>query len=289
VKPLYRFFNRLPQYTKQTKNISQTASAIKDTLFSSKDPDVLLFHQLPRACGVEPFSAKKAVVPDQLSAFFTSLKGALLELQRVYDDLLIELQSILFKAFGLTETGARERLEARARSLIVFCVDPRLRAFTHQVQEVHESESAWIEAISTIVVGKEPRLWNDPDRTRYEVVITDLVRSFRHLEVVVFEEARRLEQGRKPEHILRISVGDRYSKDMEAVVVVEPQDSSMFSTAVVELDELMHRLDLTSNPELALAALSSISQKYLSELLDSNLEHSAIPVTPAREKVKHGK
>ena len=143
-----------------------------------------------------------------------------------------------------------------------------MRAFTHQIQEIDIEESAWIESIATIVVGKEPRLWSDADRVRFEVAVTDLARSFRHLEVVVFEEARRLEQGRKPEHILRISVGDRYTKDLEAVVVVEPQDSSRFATAVVQMDELLERLELVSNPELALAALSSISQKYLSELLD---------------------
>ncbi|MCA1579162.1 MAG: hypothetical protein LC794_17575 [Acidobacteria bacterium] len=269
VKPLYRFFTRLPQYTKQTKNISPTAIAIKEALFSSKDPDVLLFQQLPHACGVQPFSTKKAVVPDHLNSFFTALKGALRELQRVYDDLLVELEETLFKAFGFSDGTNRERLATRASELSVFCVDPRLKAFTHQIQESDTEESAWIESIATIVVGKEPRLWNDADRVRYDVGVTDLARSFRHLEVVVFEEVRRLEQGRKPDHILRISVGDRYTKDLEAVVVVEPQDSSTFATAVIQIDELLERLELASNPELALAALSSISQKYLSELLDS--------------------
>jgi hypothetical protein len=224
-----------------------------------------------------------------LNNFFAALKGALLELQRVYDDLLVELQAILFKAFGLIGTGARERLEVRARAIIVFCVEPRLRAFAHQLQEVQTSESGWIEAIATIVVGKEPRLWSDADRIRYEVVITDLVRAFRHLEVIVFEEARRLEQGRTPEHILRISIGDRYSKDLEAVVVVEPQDSSRFASAVVQLDELLGQLELASNPELALAALSSISQKYLAEFLDSKRQPDLIPPIIVTKKVKHGK
>lgn len=289
LKPLYRFFNRLPQYTKQTKNISPTAAAIKEALFSSKDPDVLLFNDLPRACGVEPFPANEAVVADQLNAFFSSLKGALIELQRAYDDLLFELQSLLFKAFNFGEGEARERIRTRAKALIDHCVEPRLRAFALQLQDDYENEAAWIEAVATIVVGKEPRLWNDTDRARYEVTLADLVRNFRHIEALVFEESARLEQGRKPEHILRISVSDRHSKDLEAVVVVEPQDSSKYGEAVVRLDELLEQLNLAGNPELALAALSSVSQKYLSELINSAGKKSKIETANAGKKVKSGK
>jgi len=289
LKPLFRFFTRLPQYTKQTKNISPTATAIKEALFSSKDPDILLFNDLPRACGVEPFPANEAVVADQLNAFFSSLKGALIELQRAYDDLLFELQSLLFKAFNFGEGEARERIRTRAKALIDHCVEPRLKAFALQLQDDFENEAAWIEAVATIVVGKEPRLWNDTDRARYEVTLADLVRNFRHIEALVFEESARLEQGHKPEHILRISVSDRHSKDLEAVVVVEPQDSSTFADAVVRLDELLERLNLASNPELALAALSSVSRKYLSELINSTGKKSKIDSASTGKKVKSGK
>jgi hypothetical protein len=289
LKPLYRFFNRLPQYTKQTKNISPIATAIKEALYLSKDPDVLLFNDLPRACGVEPFAANEAVVADQLNAFFSSLKGALIELQRAYDDLLFELQSLLFKAFNFGEGEARERIHARAKALIDHCVEPRLKAFALQLQDDYANEAAWIEAVATIVVGKEPRLWNDTDRARYEVTLADLVRNFRHIEALVFEENTRLEQGRKPEHILRISVSDRHSKDLEAVVVVEPQDSSKYAEAVVRLDELLEKLKLSDNPELALAALSSVSQKYLSDLINSDQNKSKIDSGGSKKKVKRGK
>jgi hypothetical protein len=218
-----------------------------------------------------------------------ALKGAVIELQRAYDDLLSELQSLLFKAFNFGEGEARERIRTRAKALIDHCVEPRLKAFALQLQDDYENEAAWIEAVATIVVGKEPRLWNDTDRARYEVTLADLVRNFRHIEALVFEESARLEQGRKPEHILRISVSDRHSKDLEAVVVVEPQDSSKYGEAVVRLDELLEQLNLAGNPELALAALSSVSQKYLSELINSAGKKSKIESADAGKKVKSGK
>ena len=59
-------------------------------------------------------------MPDQLNNFFTVLKGALRELQRVYDDLLVELEETLYKSFGFSDLGNRERLAARASELSVF-------------------------------------------------------------------------------------------------------------------------------------------------------------------------
>lgn len=276
LKPLYRFFNRLPQYTRQTKNISTTALAIKDAIFSSKDPDTLLFNDLPHACGVEPFAANVAA-DGQLTTFFNCLKAALIELQRAYDDLLFELRALLFKAFGFAEGEARERLRTRAAEIWDHCVEPRLKAFTAQLQGDQPEDAEWIESVATIVVGKEPRLWNDTDRARFEITLADLARSFRHIEMLVFEETARLKKGKKPEHILRIGVSDRRSKDLEAVVVVGQKESRQYAEAVVRISELLEQLGVDNNPELALAALASVSQKLLADLMSVNLGNADTP------------
>ncbi|HWW75355.1 MAG TPA: hypothetical protein VNZ44_08165, partial [Pyrinomonadaceae bacterium] len=268
LKPLYRFFGRLPQYTKQTKNVPPTARAIKDALFSSKDPDTLLFDELPRACGVEPFAVGGGD-DGQLTAFFNTLKAALLDLERAYDDLLFDLRALLFKAFGFEEGEARERLRARAAEIWDHCVDPRLKAFVGQLQGDQPEDVAWIASVATIVVGKEPRLWNDADRARYEITLADLARSFRHIEALVFEETAHTRKGQKPEHILRIGVSEPRSKDLEAVVVVGRNESLRYEEAVVGVTELLERLGVDENPELALAALASVSQKLLSDLLNA--------------------
>jgi len=269
LKPLYRFFGRLPQYTKQTKNISTTALAIKDALFSSKDPDALMFNELPHACGVEPFTASGAA-DGHLTAFFNSLKAALIELQRAYDDLLFELRDLLFKAFGFAEGEARERLRSRASQIWDHCVEPRLKAFAAQLQGDQPEDAAWIESVATIVVGKEPRLWNDTDRARFEITIADLARSFRHIETLVFAESARLKKGQKPEHILRIGVSEPRSKDLEAVVIVGREESRRYEEAVVRVTELLERLGVDDNPELALAALASVSQRLLADLMSTD-------------------
>src|SRR6185503_8632017 len=43
VRPLYRFFGKLPPYSQKTNSISPTAIAVRDALISAKEPDRLLF------------------------------------------------------------------------------------------------------------------------------------------------------------------------------------------------------------------------------------------------------
>ena len=268
VRPLYRFFSRLPLYSRQTKRISATAIAVRDCLLQAKEPDVLLFAELPVACGVSPFGSSPAQ-PAELPAFFRTLKQSLAELQRTYDDLLADLQKRLFTAFKLsggTPASLRESLRSRAQALVEHCVDVRLKAFVMHVSDGDAEDAGWIEAGATMLVGKAPKSWNDTDRVRHEVALTDMVRHFRHLEVLVFEHTRRLQGGQQPSQILRIGVSDRTSRDAEAVVVVEWKDTDRLAEAIIELRAGLEKLNLSQRPELALAALATVSKELLGEL-----------------------
>jgi hypothetical protein len=268
MRPLYRFFSRLPLYSRQTKRISAAAAAVRDCLLQAKEPDVLLFSELPIACGVAPFGSSPAQ-PADLPAFFRTLKQSLAELQRAYDDLLAELQNVLFAAFKLsggTPATSRESLRSRAQALVDHCVDVRLRAFVMHLSDSDTEDASWIEAGATMLVGKAPKSWSDTDRIRHEVALTDIVRNFRHLEVLVFEHTRRIQGGQQPGQIIRIGVSDRTSRDAEAVVVVERKDNGRLAEAIIELRASLDKLNLSERPELALAALATVSKQLLGEL-----------------------
>ncbi|HXE74007.1 MAG TPA: hypothetical protein VNN18_00005 [Candidatus Xenobia bacterium] len=282
VRPLYRFFNRLPPYSQQTKTVSETTRAVREALVSAREPDVLLFEDLPRACGLEPFLARRTNI-DRAAGFFRSLKSALIELQRAYDDLLAELQESLFRAFNTTGPKSRELVRLRAQAIWEHSVDPRLRAFVHHLCDEQLDNVAWTEAVGTLVVGKTPRMWSDMDRARYDVNLIELVRSFRHIETLVFEITRQLHLGKAPAEVLRIGITDRHSKEREAVVVVESDDQDKLAEAVIEVEECLKRQGVVGNPELALAALATVSRRFLAEL-----ETPSEPVRELKgEKVRH--
>lgn len=266
IRPLFRFFNRLPPYTKQTKTLSAVASAVRDALFAAREPDLLVFEDLPRACGVRPFYPNNPDNLDDVQVFFQHLKRAISELQRAYDDLLSDIQQTLFRAFSISGTKGREVLRYRALALAEHAVEPRLRAFVQHLLDDESEDVPWIEAVATLLVSKPPRSWADADRARYELALSELSRTFRHMEAIVSEMSSRTHGTKAPGEVLRIGVTDRFSKDLESVVIIEPIDQPTVAEAVIAIEEMLHAHRAGSAPNLALAALAMVSKKFLSEL-----------------------
>lgn len=263
VKPLFRFLRRLPLYCQTTTRLSPRTVSVRTVLMYAKEPDQLLFSQLPQACGMEPFDAE-AADSSRAKQFFDALRASITELQRAYEDLLRDLQDLLLRAFDLS---ARAKLQNRAQAILSYCVEPRLKAVVNHIANQHMDDTLWIEAIATTVVGKAPKSWTDDDRVRFEIGLSEVSRNFRHLESLLYEERRRLDAGKRLEEVFRIGVADRSSMEVGAVVVVEQHEQHRFVDAIVEIQARLDALNLS--PQIALAALASISQSLLTKYTES--------------------
>jgi len=282
VRPLYRFFNRLPQYTRQTKTLSDRALATREALMAAKEPDDVLFEDLPRACGVAPFQSTAA--PNEIAVFFDRLRGVFSELQRAYHDLLSELQEMLFRALNVEGNRAREIVRFRADALVEHAVEPSFRAFIHHLADEQLDDVPWIEAIATLLADRPPKTWSDADRARYQVKLSELARTFRHIEALSGEILDRAKSGLPLGEVLRIGVTDRYSKDMEGVVVVETKDQDAVTRAVIGIEEVLDLANLTETPALALAALATTARRFLAEM-----ETAEVPKQPSKTaEARHG-
>jgi hypothetical protein len=259
VKPLFRFLRKLPTYCQTTTRLSARTVKVRTVLLHAKEPDHLLFRELPEACGMEAFDTAES---DGIRSkqFFDALRASITELQRAYEDLLRDLQDLLFRAF---DQPARKKLESRAQAVAAYCVEPRLKAVVNHIANQHMDDTLWIEAIATTVVGKAPKSWSDDDRIRFEIGLAEMSRNIRHLEALLYEERKRLDAGKRLEEIFRIGVADRNSMEVGAVVVVEKHEQKHFVEAVVELQASLSGLNIS--PQIALAALASVSQALLTE------------------------
>ena len=282
VRPFYRFFGKLPAYSQRTNSVSAAAVAVREALMTAKEPDKLLFELLPLACGIELLPPVGGDA-DVLRAFIASLQQALRELQRAFDDLLAELRHLVLRAFALSD-DARHELQSRATALLPHCIDGRLKAFVHQLQDADVNDSKWIETIAAVLVGKPPKTWNDLDRSRFEVALAEMTRAFRHLEALVFEEVKRAQAGGRPTQIFRVGVADRHSRDYESVVAVEARDESRLAEVVIGLRATLERTGISGEPQLALAALAMLCRDFLSEIEDER----PAPVRSNQQEVKSG-
>jgi hypothetical protein len=246
---------------------------------AARDPDQVLFHDLPIACEVEPFDVSKAR-PGEVRQFFHELQAGFLELQKCYDDLLYRLQQLLFQAFDVKGDKARNRLQERAAAVADYAVEPRMKAFIMHLCADDLEDVPWIEAVGSLLAGKPPKLWNDADRARYEVSVAELSRSLRHIEALVFEISRS-HTGQEPAaEVFRIGVTDRHSKELEAVVSVSSRDLDTMTNAIRELEAVLERSGVAEKPALSLAALAVVSKQLLSRLED-------VPNLKQAEEVKH--
>jgi Arc/MetJ-type ribon-helix-helix transcriptional regulator len=274
VKPLFRFLHRLPKYCQTTTRLSPRTLEVRSVLMNAKEPDELLFRELPRACEMEPFNATETD-GERAKTFFVALRASITELQRAYEDLLRDMQELLFRAF---DQPLRVKMQSRAQAVVSYCVEPRLKAVVTHIANEHMDDSLWIEAIATTIVGKAPKSWSDDDRVRFEIGLAEMSRNIRHLEELLYEERKRQDAGKRLEEVFRLGVSDRNSMEVGAVVVVEQHEQKQFMNAVLELQFQIQALNVS--PQIALAALASVSQSLLGEYTGVGAR--------VEEVVKHG-
>lgn len=202
VTPLYQFVKKLPNYTKQTKRLSQEALKVLKALQETVEPDELIFTQLPLACNLSPIGTEEVDESAIAKNLRNKLVQALREIHTAYEKLLSDCQSLLYEAFGIrsSETQLREDLRLRAKLLVGQCVERNLRSFVQAAIDEDKSDSEWLEALVMVIGDKPPTSWTDEEVTAFEIKLSDIARRFKNLEAlqkdVAAKDDRRFEARR---------------------------------------------------------------------------------------------
>ena len=138
VRPLISFIQKLPRYTMLTQDLSDAAIALRRAITDAREPDALLFEQLPQALGFDPFGPSTETDSNlsrwnrgTVNAFFNTLRSALSELNRAYNDLLSFIEGLLVSAFSLQSNSDSPHIELinRAQPLLGLAIDTKLKGF----------------------------------------------------------------------------------------------------------------------------------------------------------------
>ena len=70
VKPLVRLVRELPEYVAKTRDVSPIAQSVLKSIRQARQPDRLLFVDIPSACGFPPFEAEGKLHEDNVNRFF---------------------------------------------------------------------------------------------------------------------------------------------------------------------------------------------------------------------------
>ena len=265
VTPLMRFIAQLPKYTLSTQELSDNAKNLRQVVLNAREPDELLFKQLPEAFGFSAFGTQITTNSKLISEFFDTLQDALSELEQAYDHLLNWIEQLLVEAFTLSlpTEDLRAQLADRAEPLLAVTIEIDLKGFLIQVCSSGHDFSSWIEAIATYLAKKPPSAWIDTDKAQFEINLSQLARKFRHFEAVSYEKLEHTESSTGEP--IRVGITRPKQPEQEQVVILPSTAEEQAAEIEHAIEKVFDEIDTDRNPEFRLAVLGRISQKLMQE------------------------
>ncbi len=258
VNPLLKLVHSLPEYTRTTGTLSDTALAVREALFTARAPDELLFETLPRACRIDDFHAG-ASDDGVVEAFFGKLKLSLMELQDAYPRLIKLFSERIQRAFGVGSSehdAMREELLDRYYRLADTTSDGQVRAFGVRLEHAPGSP-AWLESVAALIGRKPMSTWRDHEVQENLRVIADLGRRFR-----VIEQLAVVTGDTAPADVVRVGIFDDTGE--RSRVLRTTQQTPRMQQAKQELQaQIDQYADLTSEQQMII--LTDILRSLLAQ------------------------
>ena len=264
VAPLIRFIAQLPKYTLSTQELSDNAKNLRKTVLNAREPDELLFKQLPEAFGFPAFGVR-TTNSKLISEFFDTLQGALSELEQAYEILLNSIEQLLVEAFTLTPSTEKLRVDLvkRAEPLLAVTIEMDIKGFLVQVCSGGHDFNSWLEAIATYLAKKPSASWVDLDKARFESNLAQLARKFKHFEAVSYEKLEHTASSTGEP--IRIGITRPNYPEQEQVVTLSSTTEEQVNKIEREIEQVLDKFDVGGNSEFRLAVLARISQKLMQE------------------------
>ena len=263
VRPLCRFAGRLNDYARRTQRVSPTAQKVREYLQTATRPDKLVFEDLPHACGLGPIAPRGHLSEDVLSQYITTLRGALGELHRCYDELLADLTKSIGKAFQIEgdRSEIRQRIADRAEAIRDWVADPGLKSFILRASDPHLDDLRWLESIVALLSQKPPSDWRNEDHARFQVALVNSARLFSHVEGLAFGLPGETDDGE--EEPIRIGITTRTCPELERVIRIPARQRQEVVRLQGVVRTALNEAGVNGNGHVAAAALAKLVQEFL--------------------------
>jgi len=245
VKPICLFVEELPDYVRQTSNISEKTAGVRAAVTSATEPGDLIFRVLPKALG---FKNQKEI-SQNTKKISSSLKKALNELRRAYPELLVQIRDEILTAFGDSEAHLenwRQRTALQAETVVLGVTDTELRSFCLKLIDDHLPEEQWLEAMGSFLTRCPPKRWEDKHLEILSKKISELASKFHRVLATCFDE-----DGTLPDKAVRLAITPRNGEEQDFVLRL---DSKKARKALALRDKISKLL--IEDEDTSIAALS---------------------------------
>jgi hypothetical protein len=248
VRPLCIFVAQLPSYVLNTKKLTPTAIAVRDTILNAREPASLLFIDLPKACGFERFTAD-AAANKSVQLFVKTLKVAIDELRAAFPELQDRLRKRLRDAFDLPGSFQQFRtaLAGRAQQVVLGVTEPKLKALCLRLLDDNLPEAEWLESLGSYLALKPPSKWHDAEEDLFSQELAELATRFHRVESIVFVHGKAPKDGVG----IRLAITQANGTEHEQVIHVAAGEEQKLQALQGQFEAI-----LTKDRRLGLAAAS---------------------------------
>ena len=254
---LVAIHDELPAWTGRTRQLSANARLVRQLLKHAKDPNKLLFDDLPQVLS-DPVEPGREV---NLQLVAARMREGLHELRDSYPTMLRRLKDTLLAELQVPNTSSRslDELRARARNIQELGADHRQEAFVVRIARF-QGTNADIESLASLALNKPPNAWTDHDVDHASVVLASMAQEF------VRNEAFAHVKGRADKrHAMAVVVGmDGHSNIAHNEFDVTDADRPLIEALSAQIEEVLDcRGDSRDN--IILAALAKVSARHMGQ------------------------
>ena len=265
IKAFIPFISRLPKYTLNTETLSDNAKNLRAAVLNAREPDELLYKELPEALGFSAFGLK-TTDSNAAAKFSSTLQDTLSELGRAYENLLNSIEKQIKDAFVLIgdRDTYREALAHQAGPLREIASEPQLIQFLIRICDEQLDTTSWLEAIGATLAGKPPNSWFDRDTDTFKSNFSQVVRKLRHIEALFYEEREHADSSTGEP--IRIGITRPNQAEQERVVTLTSTVDEQTPEIESAIKQVFQDFNVDDNPELYIAILAKISQHWIQQL-----------------------
>jgi hypothetical protein len=164
IKPFIIFYKGLPEYSKQTKRLSNSSLKIRTAIATSKDPEETFFVAFPNALGISLNTLQKD--KSKLQNYTNTLQQAIRELRTSYDGLVQRFDEFICNEFIGKMVDFEEykvQLQSRFKKLKKHLLLTNQKTFVQRIDSVLDDKKAWLNSIAQAVIGKTLENFTDED------------------------------------------------------------------------------------------------------------------------------
>lgn len=254
IRPLLIFHRDLPNYTKNTKNISSEAILFRASIAKAQDPETAFFQDIPNALGYSGLDLRNESV--DLENYTKQLKDTIKELRECETILLNDIENTFISIIGMKNKSFKEykeKLESRFEGINIQIIPSHLKRLLSRILVPCGNKTDWIKGLFNSLLNKG---FSEIKDEEIPIFVNKFKKAFKQLERLI--DIHQLNATRDNESICSVDIIDLEGNVKQERIIFAKKTSEAFMQSENKIDKLIKNLKPEEQKALLLKKLQEL-------------------------------